>query len=208
MEKTAFLGSVLSAVSDIYWGSWSVSSTGRIWAFDVLVSDPLGLWSGLVTQQHWRWCQELNKSQATMCLFASIYIYIWPFWGANSSKGTLKSTFLQLTSALTTGPGNWVQNGQDTQRGGESKEPVKVLWCSAKSRVRRLFCRSRSSPKLSIYLENIVLSSLSYPPIFSFLMCFIIYIVCYPEINVHNWSKSIFTCIKDEYLNFLIPGAQ
>lgn len=46
------------------------------------------------------------------------------------STCTLKSTFLQVYSVITTGPESWVQNGQDSQRGGESRGPVKVLWCS------------------------------------------------------------------------------
>lgn len=32
------------------------------------------------------------------------------------------------------------------------------------------------------------------------------YIVYYTEIHVHNWSEGKYTHIKDECLNFLIPG--
>lgn len=122
------------------------------------------------------------------------------------ATGTLKSTFLQFHSAAATGPESWVPNGPAVQRGGESRVPVKVLWCSEWSTEwEGCFCQCPDHPLSKIIIRKIVLLHICLLR-FSILMCFIIYVIYYTETNVHNWSQGKYAHLKDECLHFLSAG--
>lgn len=97
----------------------------------------------------------------------------------------LKSRFLRLNLATATGPESWMQNGQEAQR-GDCRVLVRVPWCSEqRGGWKGYFYQYPEYHLTTAITGKTVLLHVGLIS-FSILMYFIIYVIYYTDIQVHN----------------------